>query len=134
MITKDISNALKERIAALSTRPDTHWPNVGTDPATIPRFEVSILRTQSDPSLKGNGIQREEGSFNIVICTQKGSGEDEGLDYLDIIRGLFPNGLQIAITGGSIQILSEPTQDAIGFPDDTVFRLPASFGYVANAT
>lgn len=135
MNSKDISTALKTRLAGLSPSPDVNWPNVNSDPGEVPRFEVVFSsRVTTDPALKGGSIHREEGIMRVIICTAHGTGEDAGLDYLDDLRGLFPKGQRISITGGVVTITAEPTADGPAFPDDTTYRLPVAIRYSATAT
>jgi len=135
MNSKDIANALKARLAGMAGAPSIAWPGVDFDPGTVPRFEVAFpSRETDDPTIKGGTIHREQGTMRVIVCTELGRGEDAGLDYLDAIRARFPKGLRIAITGGRITIMAEPTADAAAFLDDTSYRLPVAFRYHAAAT
>ena len=135
MNSKDISNAIKARLLAISPAPEISWPNVEFNPGVVPRWEVTIIKNRTDPSLKGGGaIDREDGSVQIVICTAQGIGEDACLDDLDLVRAAFAKGDRFSFTGGQCTIMTEPSQSAQPFPDKTSFRLPTSFDYVANAT
>lgn len=135
MNTKDISNALLDRLAGLSPGAPVHSPGFDFDPGVVPRFEVTFpSREKDDASLKGGTIDREDGRMRVVICTELGRGEDAGLNFLDGIRALLPKGQRITITGGVITITADPTADTASFPDDTAYRLPVLIRYHAKAT
>lgn len=135
MNSKDISNTIKARLLTVTGAPSIAWPNVEFDPAVVPRWEATLVRQRTDPSLKGGGtIEREEGSVQVVLCVEHGLGEDAALDYLDAVRTTFPKGQTFAVDGGTITVLTEPTETSQGFPDTKTYRLPIAFQYVANAT
>lgn len=135
MNTKDVSGALNSRLAGMAGAPFIAWPGVDFDPGIVPRFEVQFpSRVTDDPTIKGGSVHREEGTMRLIVCTELGTGEVAGLDYLDAIRARFPKGLRIVFTGGVITIMAEPTADAGAFPDDTAYRLPVAIRYHARAT
>jgi len=135
MNSKDISNAIKARLLTVAGAPSIAWPNVEFNSSVVPRWEATLVRQRTDPSLKGGGaIEREEGSLQVVLCVEHGLGEDAVLDYLDAVRTTFPKGQTFAVAGGTITVLTEPAETAQGFPDTKTYRSPIALQYVANAT
>jgi hypothetical protein len=133
MNRKDISNALKAKLATGNLASEA-WPNINFDTSTLPRLEVVFSsRINDDESLNGD-IDREVGTMNIVICTEKGLGEDAGLDIYDAIRLLMPKTLRLVILSGVVTITQAPSADVAAYPDDTAYRLPVALRYAATAT
>jgi len=132
--SKDIVNGIKSRLAGTPDAPSAAWPNVSFDPATVPRFEVSFpSRRLLGGTLRGDEIFEEEGVCRVIVCTELGTGEDAGNDYVDAIAARFPEGFRFDVTGGEIIIMSRVTVDGSAFPDDTCYRLPCQIRYLARA-
>lgn len=134
MNTKEMRNSIKSRLSSgISPSVSTAWPNVEFDPAVLPRFELNfVVSNGRDDSLKGGQLDQEEGSFSIVVCVEKGTGEDAALDYADSVKALFLKGQSIEFTGGHI-VVTQPPDIRIGFPDDTSYRIPVVVQYRASA-
>ena len=134
MNSKDIRSFFKSTLNAASTGMGEGWPNVDNDNDS-PKFELSFYGISSDvrpgvpETLKGNEIQRETGSTQVLITVEKGQGEDAALDFGDAVVAAFPSGHN-AITGGSVTILQRPTVEG-GYETSEGYNVPVTIRYTA---
>lgn len=133
MNTKDIRNALKARLAGGAVGTET-WPNVDAGSSVRPRLETTFAGiSQTGGTLKGDEVQYEDGTFMVMAIIDQGGGEDAGLDLADSVAALFPEGLRLTITGGTIAMMARPDIRA-GYPTDTDYRIPIAIRYRARNT
>ena len=133
MNTKDIRNALKARLAGGAVASEA-WPNVDADSSVRPRIETTFAGvSQTGGTLKGNEVHYEDGTFMAMAVVDKGDGEAAGLDLADDVAALFPEGLRLTITGGTVTIMARPDIRA-GYPTETDYRIPVAIRYRARNT
>ena len=134
MLKSDVTGALKARITTGFPTTQILYPNVEEEPLH-PRLEMSFQGWQSTgQTLLGGEVERATGIIAVVVCIEKDAdgGEDTGNALAETLKALFPEGLQLSITGGEISISQLPNI-ADGFPDDTSFRIPVTIQYRANS-
>jgi hypothetical protein len=132
MNTKDIRNALKSTLDDASIGIPIDYPNTESAAGIRPRVELSIPSVeQIGGTLKGNELQREEGTLLAVVVVEQGQGENAGLDYADSVADAFPEGSRISITGGTIYITARPSVRG-GYKDEADYRVPVAIRYSAS--
>lgn len=132
MNTKAMRNALKGRLASSQMGAGKAWPNVDFDTSVRPRFEVSTAAARREErTLRGGTYEVEHGRLAVIVCTEKGVGENQALDYADGVSSLFRKGQTIPYVDGLITIMA-PAQIEQGYPDDTCFRVPVIIRYRAE--
>lgn len=130
MKRKDINNALKGRLAAGTILTGT-WPNVDPQgPMARPYFEVLFPAADRVGRYVSADVVEETGRMAVVIVTMGGTNEDAANDYAEAVGDLFPQGLRIAITGGTITI-EQPADLRGGYRDESDWRVPVIIRYHA---
>lgn len=137
MEEEDIENALKGRLGNnLTGLPSSvAWPNQDFDDDP-PYLEVQFSGGFSNNTrLKGGGPgERVNGVMNVMVVTQQGVSTGAGNNYAGIVKSLFPMGLSLSITGGSVNILQPPSIRK-GFEDDgNLWKVPVIVQYEAKAS
>jgi hypothetical protein len=132
MKRKDVNNALKARLANGGTGLAETMPAVDPQGAVDrPYFEVLFPdQFRTGPMLSADVIE-ETGIMSVVIVVEFGVGEDAANDFADAISDLFPQALDIAITGGLITI-EQPADIRGGFRDKNDWRVPVLVSYSAR--
>ena len=130
--TTDVRNALKSRLASGSYpfRTGIAWPNIDYSGAR-PYFDISFTGVaRVGDGVQGDEILEETGQFNAVVVVDRGVGEDDAHGLADTVAALFPEGLNLAISGASIAVI-QPTEIRGGFPSDADYRVPVAVRYHA---
>ena len=131
MKRKDITTALKARLAEGGTGLPGAWPNVGYSGA-LPYFDVQWpAANRTSPALNG-GYVIEQGRMSVAVAVAVDIGEDAANDYADAIYALFPKGLRLTIPGGVITI-SDACDIRPGFRADSEWRVPVIVKYRAHS-
>lgn len=132
MDTKAMRNAIKKHVNDAHTTTTCVWQNVDKGAGVIPRIELAIAAAQRrGGAIKGNVFTVETGRLAVIVCVEKGAGEDDGLTLADAISATLKEGRVISYTGGSVTILKPP--DILpGYPDSTCYRIPIMVRYRAE--
>lgn len=132
MRRKDITTALKARLAEGGTGLAGAWPNIGYS-GTLPYFDVQWpAAARISPALKGGHVA-EEGRMSAAVAVAVDTGEDEANDFADAIAALFPKGLRLSIPGGVVTI-TDACDIRPGFRADSEWRVPVIVKYRAHTS
>lgn len=103
----DIEIALKARLGMNFFDLPVIYPN-DTAPVGVEYVVVQIERFKpTDRTLRGTSPKRP-GLLTITIVSPQGETSAEGTRQADTIAALYPMGLRLPFTGGSIEIPSHP--------------------------
>lgn len=134
MNTKDIKNALKDRVRLGGLGITGVYPAVDPEgPLTRPYFEFEFVNAQREGEAIDGTVKREVGTISITVVVEEGLGEDDASDYADAVAALFPQGLHLPITGGDIAF-QQQADIRIGVRDTPDWRVPVLIRYVAVNT
>jgi len=110
----DIEAAIKARFAGGWLVWPIAWPNQNA-PGTVPFIVVEIVPTgRSDAALAG-GAEIAAGFIMAKVVVQEGVSTDAANRKAQDIADLFPKGLRIAVTGGSVITITKPSEPLQGF-------------------
>lgn len=125
----DISQALGQRLAAMSGVPDIAWENHDHVPLR-PFLDVQIVRVStSDDTLDISGTLHT-GFMQITIVENVDRWATSAERLADSISAQFPKGLHLPVTNGEITI-KRPAFVGQGFRDGPDWRLPVRIDYEA---
>lgn len=129
MTDAEIANLLKARLGQNTTLP-VAWPN-DKAPAAKPYLAVSIKRVSTtDATLDGTG-KMQRGRMLITVVVDEGMAEDTANTKADEISALFPYGLRLTGTTGTITIV-KPPHVSDGFPMGPSWRVPVIIDFTAS--
>lgn len=86
-----IAQLLRARLAAVAGVPAIISENVTAtmQPALSYLREACLFGETFNPSLAADGMQRQDGIYQIDVCTPKGKGKFEGLSVAELLKAAF---------------------------------------------
>ena len=100
-----IAQLLRARLAAVTGVPAIISENVQAtmQPAASYLREACLFSETFNPTLEVGGMERQDGIYQIDICTPKGKGKFEGLAVVELVKAAFQR-QPAAMTDGALKI------------------------------
>jgi hypothetical protein len=100
-----IAQLLRARLAAVTGVPAIITENVAAtmQPAVSYLRESCLFGETFNPTLEVGGMERQDGIYQIDICTPKGKGKFEGLAVVELLKAAFQR-QPAAMTDGALKI------------------------------
>ena len=100
-----IAQLLRLRLMAVTGVPQVITENVtATMLADQPYLREACLFGETfNPTLEADGMQRQDGIYQIDVCTPKGKGKFEGLAHIETLKAAFKREAG-AMVDGSLRI------------------------------
>jgi len=129
--TSDIANALGQRLLTLDPALPVAWPNKDLPAGTAHPyliFDLAPVSRTDDTTTADAPITR--GFVQVAVMTKINSFASQGMSIAEDVAALFPNGLKLTITGGTLETGQAEVQDD-GYPDGPHWRTPVRIPYMA---
>lgn len=127
----DIETALGQRLHALSPSYPIAWLNKDYDPKAanaVPYIEFAHIPTaRTDASIDGS-LTVQSGIALLTVVTARDAFSTQGNTIANAVAALFPYGLRIPVTGGTVMI-TKPADPVAGFGDGVYWRQPVRVNY-----
>jgi hypothetical protein len=100
-----IAQLLRARLQTVGGVPAIITENVTAtmQPSVSYLREFCLFGETFDLALEANGMQRQDGVYQIDVCTPKGKGKFEGLAHVETLKAAFQR-QPAAMTDGSLKI------------------------------
>lgn len=100
-----IAQLLRARLAAVSGVPAIITENVTAtmQPSVSYLREFCLFGETFNPTLEAGGMERQDGVYQIDVCTPKGKGKFEGLAIVETLKSAFQREAG-AMTDGALKI------------------------------
>jgi hypothetical protein len=86
-----IAQLLRARLAAVTGVPQVITENVTATMLANQSYlrEACLFGETFNPTLEAGGMQRQDGVYQIDVCTPKGKGKFEGLAHIETLKAAF---------------------------------------------
>ncbi|OAN76757.1 hypothetical protein A8B82_15305 [Sulfitobacter sp. EhC04] len=130
----DISQALGQRLVAMTDCPDVVWENKDKPASVVrPYLVVEVVRvSRRDASLKGGRrLVKSNGFLQVTAVGELDVYAFPSERLADRIAGQFPSGLRLSAATGTVTIMDEPDIKK-GYRDGADWRVPVQIDYWAS--
>lgn len=122
MNEKRIAELLRARLGAVAGVPAIITENVTAtmQPTTSYLREACLFGETFNPTLETEGMARQDGIYQIDVCTPKGKGKFDGLAHIETLKAAFKREAR-AMTDGALKINLEGSTTSPGRVDGEHF-------------
>lgn len=96
-----IAQLLRLRLMAVTGVPQVITENVTATMLANQSYlrEACLFGETFNPTLDVNGMQRQDGIYQIDVCTPKGKGKFEGLSHIETLKAAFKREVAAMVDG-----------------------------------
>lgn len=96
-----IAQLLRARLASVTGVPQVITENVTATMLANQSYlrEACLFGETFNPTLDVNGMQRQDGVYQIDVCTPKGKGKFEGLSHIETLKAAFKREVAAMVDG-----------------------------------
>lgn len=96
-----IAQLLRLRLMAVTGVPQVITENVAATMLANQSYlrEACLFGETFSPTLEADGMQRQDGIYQIDVCTPKGKGKFEGLSHIETLKAAFKREVAAMVDG-----------------------------------
>lgn len=134
MSVKTIRQALEVALNTWATANNVTiaWQNFEFKPTINTTYiKASILPAETENPTLGDGHNRKQGIFQLLICSKDGTGMASAETLADSLLNYFSRGESFTVSGITVRILESPSVNP-AFNDEGWLILPVSIRYTVD--